>query len=89
MLPQPAKASEQLAQKHNCMACHQADARRVGPSWASIRGKYMDGSVSAAQLARNIKSGSSGKWGAIPMPPQPTVPDGDAQSIANWILMAK
>lgn len=89
LLGTSASASEQLAQKNNCMTCHAADAQRVGPSWASIRGKYKDGTVNAAQLAKNIKAGSTGKWGSIPMPPQPTVSDGDAQALAAWILAGK
>jgi cytochrome c len=89
VLPTAAQASEQLAQRHACMACHHADAQRVGPSWARIRDKYKDGSVNAAQLARSIKAGGTGKWGAIPMPPQPALPDADAQALASWILGAK
>lgn len=89
ILPNAAQASEQLAQRHACMACHHADAQRVGPSWARIRDKYKDGSVNAAQLARSIKAGGTGKYGAIPMPPQPALPDADAQTLASWILGAK
>lgn len=82
----PAAASEQLTQKYACVGCHQAQAKGVGPSWQAIRDKYKDGSVPAEQLAKNIKAGSTGKWGAIPMPPQAAVPDADAQAIAKWVL---
>lgn len=89
ILPGPALASEQLAQKYSCVACHHAEAARVGPPWAAIRTKYKDGSVSAEQLAKNIKAGSTGKWGAIPMPAQAAVADADARALATWILGGK
>jgi cytochrome c len=84
-----AAASEQLAQKYACVACHHVSQKMLGPSWSSIRDKYKDGSVTAAQLAASIKRGSSGKWGAVPMPPQGNVPEADAQAIAAWILQKK
>src|SRR5688572_25310386 len=31
--PAPAAASQALAQKYACVACHQATAKVVGPSW--------------------------------------------------------
>jgi cytochrome c len=82
-------ANEQLAQRHACVGCHQMDKKVVGPSWVSIRDKYKDGSTSASQLATNIKKGSTGKWGAIPMPPQAAVSDADALTLSTWILQAK
>ena len=84
--PAAALASEQLAQRHACVACHQANTKTVGPSWSDIRAKYKDGSATAPQLARNIKAGSTGKWGPVPMPPQAAVPDADAATLAGWIL---
>jgi cytochrome c len=82
-------ANERLAQKYACAACHQAERKVVGPSWAAIRDKYKDGSVSAEQLGKTIKAGSTGKWGPVPMPAQPAVTDADAQALAAWILQKK
>lgn len=81
-----AEAGQALAQRHSCVACHQPAAKGLGPSWKDIGSKYGQGQVTAAQLAASIKRGSSGKWGAIPMPPQARVPDADAQAIAQWLL---
>lgn len=81
-----AQASEALAAKYACVACHQASTKVVGPSWKDIAAKYADGGATAAQLAESIKRGGSGKWGSIPMPAQPAVPDADAQALAGWIL---
>jgi len=84
--PVCASASQALAQKYTCVACHQPAVKVVGPSWREIAARYGEGKGSAAQLAASIKSGSSGKWGAMPMPAQPQVPDADLQSLAQWVL---
>ena len=84
--PAHAVASQALAQKYACVACHQPSVKTVGPSWMDITARYGDGKASAAQLAASIKTGSSGKWGAMPMPAQAQVPDADLQSLAQWLL---
>ncbi|WP_416761881.1 c-type cytochrome [Roseateles sp. So40a] len=81
-----ASASEALAKKYACAACHQADKKVVGPAWREISSKYSDGKVSADQLAASIKKGSSGKWGPMAMPPQAQVPEADLKALAVWIL---
>jgi cytochrome c len=79
-------ASQALAQKYACVACHQPAVKVVGPTWRDIAERYGDGKGSAAQLAASIKSGSSGKWGAMPMPAQARVPDTDLQTLAQWLV---
>jgi cytochrome c551/c552 len=69
-----------LAQ-HNCTACHASDNRIVGPSWTEIAGKHAG---KADYIAAKIRSGGSGVWGAIPMPPQ-TLGDTETRQIANWL----
>ena len=53
----------------------------VGPSWAAIAKKHEG---KADYLAGKIRSGGSGVWGAIPMPPQ-TLTDEEARRIASWL----
>ncbi|SDN96275.1 c-type cytochrome [Polaromonas sp. JS666] len=84
--PVCASASQALAQKYACVACHQPAVKVVGPSWKDIGARYGEGKGSAAQLAASVKSGSSGKWGTMPMPAQAQVPDADLQSLAQWVL---
>ncbi len=81
-----AQASEALAGRYACMACHQADKKLVGPSWQDVAAKYANGGKTAAQLAASIKKGSTGQWGPVPMPAQPALPDADAQALAEWVL---
>lgn len=84
--PVQASASNALAQKYACVACHQPATKVVGPSWKDIGAKYADGKGTAAQLAASIKAGSTGKWGPMPMPAQAQVPDADLQALAQWVL---
>lgn len=76
-----AKAVLALANKYTCTACHGVDKKVVGPSFQDIAKKH-SGKVDF--LAAKIKSGGSGAWGPIPMPPQ-SLPDGDARALAAWI----
>jgi S-disulfanyl-L-cysteine oxidoreductase SoxD len=73
-----------LAQKHTCTACHGVDNKIVGPSFHDVAKKYGERADAVAYLAGKIRSGGSGLWGAIPMPPQ-TLNDTDAQTLAAWL----
>ena len=85
-----AQASEELAKKHNCLACHQADKKVIGPSYQEVAAKYKGQADASTLLAEKIKKGGVGVWGQIPMPPNPTVPDADMMALVTWILgMAK
>jgi len=81
-----AQASEELAKKYNCLACHQTDKKLVGPSYQEVAAKYKDQADAPATLAKKIKEGGVGVWGQIPMPPNPTVPDADLSALVTWIL---
>ncbi|MGE4335870.1 MAG: c-type cytochrome [Pigmentiphaga sp.] len=78
-----------LARSNACLACHQIDARRVGPPFREIGKRYAhagDPAATIEYLAGTIQKGGRGRWGAIPMPAQPRVSDEDAQELAKWIL---
>ncbi len=81
-----AHASQALANKYACVACHQAERKVVGPSWREIGARYSQEGASAEQLAASIKRGGSGKWEPIPMPPQPSLTDADARELAACLL---
>ncbi len=85
----PAFASEALAKSKNCMACHSVDKKVVGPSFKDVAKKYAADSGSADKLASKIMKGSSGVWGAVPMPANATVTEADAKNLAAWILTLK
>jgi len=84
----PALADEALAQKKNCMACHAVEKKVVGPSFKTLAGKYAEQN-NTTKLAGKITQGSSGTWGAVPMPANPQVSPAEAQTLAKWILSIK
>ena len=77
----PASAVAALLQKNNCTACHAAGQRIVGPSWSEVAGRHAG---KADYLAGKIRSGGSGVWGSIPMPPQ-SLDETSARQIADWL----
>ena len=60
--------------------------RVVGPGFNEIASKYQGRADAHAYLAKRIKEGGQGVWGAIPMPPQAALKDSDASAIARWIV---
>jgi cytochrome c551/c552 len=79
-------AISNLLNANACTACHQTDKRVIGPSFREVAAKYATDNSAAATLAKKIKQGGSGVWGAVPMPPNAGVSDNDLQQLVNWIL---
>ena len=84
-----ALASEALAKKHNCMACHAVDKKLVGPSYAEVAAKYKGDAGAEAKLIAKVKNGGTGAWGQIPMPPNASVPEADIKTMVKWVLATK
>jgi len=82
-------ANPALAEKKNCLACHQADKKLVGPSYKDVAAKYSGQKDAAAKLAEKIQKGGTGVWGQIPMPANPQVNADEAKTLASWILTVK
>ena len=85
----PVMASDELAKKHACFACHTVDKKMVGPSYKDVAAKYRSDKEAAKKLALKVKNGSQGVWGTIPMPPNSAVPDADINTLVKWILSQK
>ena len=47
--------------------------------------KYKGKADIETYLMGKIKSGGSGVWGSVPMPPQPQLSDADAKALAQWL----
>ena len=84
-----ALASEALAKKHNCLACHAIDKKLVGPSYQDVAAKYKGEAGAEAKLSTKLKNGGAGVWGQVPMPPNATVPDADIKALVKWVLSTK
>ena len=84
-----ANASDELAKKHACFACHTLDKKMVGPSYKEVAAKYRGDKQAPAKLAAKVKNGGQGVWGNVPMPPNAAVPDADVSALVKWILSQK
>ena len=86
----PAQASEDLAKKYACVACHVVKgAKTVGPAYADVAKKYAGQKDAEAKLAEKVKKGGTGVWGQVPMPPNASVPDGDLNAMVKYVLSVK
>ena len=84
-----ALATEELARKNACTACHAMDKKLVGPPYKEVAAKYRGDKTAEAKLAEKVKAGSVGVWGQVPMPPNSHVKDEDVKALVKWILALK
>ncbi|MEJ7692927.1 ThuA domain-containing protein, partial [Daejeonella sp.] len=80
------QVGEVLMLKSDCSACHKVNAVSVGPSFTNVSSKYQNQSNAVAYLATKILKGSSGVWGEVAMPAHATMPEGEAQKIAQYVM---
>lgn len=81
-----AAAAKTLAAQKACLACHAVDKKLVGPSYKDVAAKHKGQADALTKVAARIKSGGSGMYGPVPMPPQPTLKDDELKLLAAWIL---
>ena len=86
MIATPAFASAELAKQKNCLACHAADKKLVGPAYKDIAAKYKADKNAQATLVKKVREGGVGVWGQIPMPANPQVNEQEAQALVKWVL---
>lgn len=82
-------ASQDLAQKKNCMACHATDKKLVGPAYKDVAAKYAKDKDAVKKLSEKIIKGGSGVWGPVPMPANTQVSPAEAETLAKWVLTVK
>ncbi|MCM8882032.1 MAG: c-type cytochrome [Candidatus Thiodiazotropha sp.] len=75
-----------LATTSGCMACHQIEMKVVGPSYKDVAAKYKGDAAAVDMLVEKVKTGGSGTWGEIPMPPNGHVPEESIRAIVSWLL---
>jgi len=83
---QDAAAAKALATKSACLACHAVDKKLVGPSYKDVAAKHKGQADALEKVAARIKSGGSGIYGPVPMPPQAQLKDDELKLLAGWIL---
>lgn len=84
----PAQASEAIAKKARCIACHAVDKKLVGPAYREVAAKYRGDAGAPARLAEKVRQGGSGVWGQVPMMPHPAdkISDDDLKAVIEWVL---
>jgi cytochrome c len=80
--------AEALAKAKGCNACHDVNAKKVGPAYKDMANRYAGKADAVDYLADKIKRGGAGVWGSVPMPPQ-NVTDEEAKKLAEWIISLK
>ena len=78
-----------VLESNHCTSCHQPERKVVGPAFRDIGRRHAGQPDASRQLAESILRGGNGKWGPVPMPPQPHVNDRDLKIIINWILQQR
>jgi cytochrome c len=73
-----AAAAKALASKSACLACHAADK--------DVAAKHKGQPDALDKVAARIKSGGSGLYGPVPMPPQAALKDDELKLLAAWVL---
>lgn len=81
-----ASAAKALASKNACLACHAVEKKLVGPAFKDVVAKHKGEADALDKVAARIKSGGSGVYGAVPMPPQANLKDDELKLLAGWIL---
>jgi cytochrome c len=81
--------AQELLKEKACLSCHTIDNKLVGPAYKEVAAKYRSRKDAEAYLVKKIKEGSTGVWGPIPMPPNGTVADDEAKTLAKYILTIK
>ncbi len=78
-----------------CFSCHADKTSLVGPSFSAIAARYgKDPEVQRTELGADalrglsgrIRSGSSGRWGTLAMPPQGHLSEDEALAAARFIV---
>jgi cytochrome c551/c552/cytochrome c5 len=87
--PLDLKTGQAMMQKYGCSACHAVDKKVLGPAYEDVAAKYRGDAGALARLTQKVKSGGTGVWGQIPMPPNAQVPDADTKALVSWILSLK
>jgi len=87
--PALAQDAQKLLSEKGCLACHAVDKKLVGPGYKDVAAKYRARKDAADYLSKKIREGSNGVWGQIPMPPNATVSEAEASTLAKYILSVK
>jgi cytochrome c len=78
-----AQASEALAKDKGCLGCHAVDAKKMGPAFKEVSGKYKGKADAEATIAGVLKSGKSTGGKTHPVA---KASDDEMKALAKWVL---
>ncbi|MBL8308143.1 MAG: c-type cytochrome [Rubrivivax sp.] len=83
-----ALASQDLATKAGCVACHKPDVKLVGPAYKDVAAKYKGRADAIPYLAKRVRMGGPGNWGPVPMMANDVsrISDADLNTLLAWVL---
>jgi cytochrome c len=89
--PGLALASQALADKAGCIACHKVDVKLVGPAFKDVAVKYKTRADAVPYLMKRVREGGPGNWGVVPMMANDVkhINDSDLKTLVEWILKTK
>ena len=70
----------------DCYTCHEEINDNVGPSFASIAGKYNGDKTNYPYLMQKIRDGGKGVWGDVMMNGHPDLADADIRPMLDYIM---
>jgi cytochrome c551/c552 len=69
-----------------CLGCHAIGQKIVGPAYHEVALKYKNDAQAQNRLETSIRSGSSGKWGTVPMPAFAALSPRELAALAAFVL---
>ncbi len=75
-----------LLKSNGCLGCHSVDTKVVGPAFKDVAARYKSDPQAPAEIAARIRSGGSGLWGEVPMPPMAGLSETQADALAHYVL---
>jgi cytochrome c len=75
-----------LIASSDCKACHQLNAKSVGPSFMDVSRKYINDKNAIGYLANKVITGGAGVWGEHAMSAHPQFSKEDATEIVKYVV---
>jgi cytochrome c551/c552 len=82
----PVLDAKALLNANGCLGCHAIDKKIVGPAYRDVAAHYRGNALALALLQASIHGGSTGKWGAVPMPAFAGLSKDELKTLAEFIL---
>ncbi len=82
----PVQTFAQLIEKYHCLACHSPGNQMNLPLWHEVAKKYQNKPDAVAYLSHKIKTGGSGAWGKMDMPPYQELDEPELNVLVQGVL---